>query len=172
MKNIIYVAVAVAIIAALWLIFAGARPPAAPLTSNTAPASTSQAASGTTGASTSTLNSAYFSARTSPTLGHYLASSQGLTLYTFTHDTTGVSNCTGACLAKWPPYGPGLSATGTGVINLPMLPAGVSTIKGNNGLVQFTWQGMPLYTYFEDKSPGDAFGQGVLNAWYAVKLNS
>jgi predicted lipoprotein with Yx(FWY)xxD motif len=155
MKKFIYVLIIIAVLAAIGLMIASLRPTVAPV----APVSTS---------SSPDIASAYFGQATSPTLGAYLTDHNGMALYTFTHDSSGISTCTGACLAKWPPYGPGVSATGT--LNLPMLPAGVGTIKGNNGMVQFTWQGMPLYHYFEDKAPGDLLGQGVLNAWYIVNL--
>ena len=165
MKKLIYILVALAVIAAIWEVFNATKPAVAPTASNAVPTSTSNPAplSGTN------VVSGFFSERTNPTIGTYLTDGQGMTLYTFTHDTADVSNCTGACLSKWPPYGPGLSATGTEPVNLPMIPAGFSTIKGNNGMLQFTWQGHPLYHYFEDKVPGDVLGQGVLNAWYAVK---
>ncbi len=162
MKKFIYLLIIVVVLAAIWLLLAASKPAMAPATSG-APTSTAPI-SGTN------VVSGYFNQRTSPTLGVYLTDSQGLTLYTLTHDSPGTSTCIGACLAKWPPYGPGLSATSTAQINLPMLPAGIGTIKGNDGMVQFTWQGMPLYHYFEDKAPGDTFGEGVLNAWYVVKL--
>ena len=162
MKKFIYLLIIVVVLAAIWLLLTASKPTVAPAASSvptsTAPISGTNVVSG------------YFNQRTSPTLGTYLTDNQGMTLYTFTHDSPGVSNCTSVCLTKWAPYGPDLSATGTAPINLPMLPAGVSTIKGNNGMVQFTWQGMPLYHYFEDKTPGDTFGEGVLNAWYVVKL--
>ncbi len=36
-------------------------------------------------------------------LGEILTGPDGRTLYVFTKDTAGVSNCTGACLQNWPP---------------------------------------------------------------------
>ncbi len=110
----------------------------------------------------------YFSERTSPTLGTYLADKNGLTLYTYGNDAANVSNCTGACLQAWPAYGPGISASGT--FNLPMLPVNVATIKGNDGMVQFTWKEMPLYYYSGDKAAGDTSGEGIGGVWYVVNL--
>jgi predicted lipoprotein with Yx(FWY)xxD motif len=110
----------------------------------------------------------YFTEKTSPTLGTYLADKNGLTLYTFNKDAANASTCTGTCLQAWPPYGPGISASGT--FNMPMLPVNVGTIKGNNGMIQFTWKGMPLYYFAQDKKSGDALGQGLGNAWFAVVL--
>lgn len=121
----------------------------------------------TTPAQTSSVQSAYFGENSSTALGAYLTDSKGMTLYTFTHDTVNKSNCSGACLAKWPPYGPGVSASGT--YSMPMLPVNVGVIAGSNGMMQFTWKGMPLYYYSLDKAPGQTLGEGVLNAWYVVK---
>lgn len=163
-KNIfilIVVLIVVAVAAAAWLIIGSGRKVVAP----TAPVQKSSSP-----AITSFENSAYFGEKIGANLGNYLTDAKGMTLYTFTHDSAGVSNCAGACLEKWFPYGPGISATGTAPINLPMLPANVGVIKGNNGMIQFTWKGMPLYYYFQDKAAGDTFGEGVLGAWYVVKL--
>lgn len=82
---------------------------------------------------------------------------EGLSLYTFQADTEGVSNCSGQCLNEWPPQHvpPGTE-----------LPAPFGQIKGNDGLLQLTLKGMPLYHYDDDKKPGDAFGQ--YPGWDAV----
>jgi predicted lipoprotein with Yx(FWY)xxD motif len=181
MKKIYWIIVIIVVLAIAAIVyFAGmsrkAVAPSAPSTvsSTTVNASTSSAAgaatasTGTSASSAPVVQSAYFSDRTSSSLGTYLTDGHGMTLYTFGHDTPGVSNCTGVCLTKWHPYGPGISASGT--YNLPMLPVNVGTIKGNNGMVQFTWKGMPLYYYYLDKTPGQTLGEGVLNAWYVVKI--
>ena len=118
---------------------------------------------------TTAVQSAYFSTGSSTALGTYLTDPHGRTLYIFTKDTKDKSNCTGACLTIWPPYGPGIKATNAPV-NMPMLPVGVSVIKGNNGMVQFTYNGMPLYYYSKDTAPGQTNGQGVLGTWFVVKL--
>ena len=39
---------------------------------------------------------------TNPTLGTFLVDSKGMSLYMYTKDTPGVSNCTGNCLVNWP----------------------------------------------------------------------
>ncbi len=38
------------------------------------------------------------------TLGNILVDANGMTLYLYAKDTTGVSNCTGACQTNWPPF--------------------------------------------------------------------
>jgi predicted lipoprotein with Yx(FWY)xxD motif len=39
-------------------------------------------------------------------LGRFLADGNGMTLYLFTKDTPGVSNCYGKCEIAWPPVIP------------------------------------------------------------------
>ncbi len=163
MKKLIYLLIIVAVVAVVWILLASTKQVVAPASENQTQSAPAASGSGFTA-------SAFFDSRSNASLGTYLTDAKGMTLYTFANDQPGVSNCTGGCAAKWPAYGPGISATGTAPINLPMLPANVGTIKGTNGLAQFTWKGMPLYYYFEDKSPGDVFGEGVGGVWYVVKL--
>lgn len=79
-----------------------------------------------------------------------LADSNGHSLYTFELDSAGVSKCSGGCLAAWPAmHVPAGSA----------VPAPFGTIKGNDGQLQLTLEGLPLYHFHLDQKPGDAFGQ-------------
>jgi predicted lipoprotein with Yx(FWY)xxD motif len=101
------------------------------------------------------VNNAVLITKTDSTVGQYLAEPSGQALYTFASDTSGVSNCTGSCLAQWPAYQDKGSTTG--------LPTGVSTIKRtDNGQTQYTYNGMPLYTFVSDQ-PGQVTGDGVQN---------
>ncbi len=97
-------------------------------------------------------------------LGTVLAGSNGMTLYTFTRDTPGVSNCNGNCAAAWPP----LLASGT-----PVAPAGVggtlSAITRADGGQQVAYNDQPLYFYAEDQQPGETTGEGVGGVWYVAK---
>jgi predicted lipoprotein with Yx(FWY)xxD motif len=87
----------------------------------------------------------------------YLAATNGMALYTFKSDTSGVSNCTGSCATVWPPYtvssASGLSAganiTGT-----------IGTITRTDGTLQVTYNGMPLYFFDKDINVGDVTGNG------------
>lgn len=96
-------------------------------------------------------------------LGRILTDDQGRTLYLFTKDTPGVSNCEGQCAVNWPPF----TAS-----QLPSLPEGVtgtlSLVKRKDGSQQVALDGMPLYTWAKDQKPGDASGEGVGGVWYAV----
>lgn len=96
-----------------------------------------------------------------------VASSNGMTVYTFTKDTagSGQSACTGACLAKWPaltlPSGSSPTA-GTGVTGQ------LGTItRSDDGSLQVTYNGLPLYFYAGDSAPGDT--NGSYPNWNLVK---
>lgn len=93
--------------------------------------------------------------KTDSSLGQYFTEPNGQALYTYGGDTPGVSNCSGSCLANWPAY----QDKGS-VANLP---AGVGTItRTDNGEIQFTYNGMPLYTFVSDRN-GQVTGNGVGN---------
>lgn len=91
--------------------------------------------------------------KSSSSLGQYFTEPNGQPLYTYNLDTAGVSKCSGSCLAAWPAYEDKGATTN--------LPSGVSTIKRtDNGATQFTYNGMPLYTFVGD-SNGQVTGNGV-----------
>ena len=103
------------------------------------------------------------------TLGDVLVDAKGMVLYRYTADKKDASACYTACLTLWPvlvsPSG-GQPIAGSGV-SQPAL--GVITRK--DGKKQVTYDGWPLYTYFVDRAPGQATGQGVkdtLGIWYVV----
>ncbi len=90
--------------------------------------------------------------KTASSVGQYLASSSGMALYTYGLDKTGVSNCTGGCLASWPIYD---------ASNAPAtLPANVTVITRSDGGKQYAYKGLPLYTFSGDSS-GQVTGDGV-----------
>jgi predicted lipoprotein with Yx(FWY)xxD motif len=91
-----------------------------------------------------TVSNSVFTTKSSSTLGQYLTVPIGKALYTYSKDRDEVSNCTASCIASWPPYVDALTS-GTS------LPANVSTItRTDNGTVQYTYKGLPLYTYVHD----------------------
>ena len=101
------------------------------------------------------VNNAALKTKTSSTLGQYLTDSSGNTLYTYGGDSSGKSTVTGSLLASWPAYQDTGSMTG--------LPASVGTImRSDNSQMQFTYKGMPLYTFVSD-SPGQVTGDGISN---------
>jgi predicted lipoprotein with Yx(FWY)xxD motif len=90
--------------------------------------------------------------------GKVLTDGAGMTLYTYNPDTagSGKSVCTGGCLAEWP------------AVIATSAPSGVSgasgafaLIKRDDGSMQVSYKGKPLYRFVDDKAPGDATGDGM-----------
>jgi predicted lipoprotein with Yx(FWY)xxD motif len=97
-------------------------------------------------------------------LGEVLVDADGLTLYLFTKDTGGTSTCSGGCASTWPPLVvEGEPTAGDGVDE-----AELGTIERDDGSMQVTYHGKPLYLYAADSEPGDVAGQGVGDVWFAV----
>jgi predicted lipoprotein with Yx(FWY)xxD motif len=95
--------------------------------------------------------------------GMILQSSNGHTLYRYTPDRKGKSNCTGACVAYWPAYlAKGKPTAGAGA-NSALL----GTIKRGKSL-QVTYAGYPLYTYVGDTKAGAVKGEAFQGTWYVV----
>ena len=98
--------------------------------------------------------------------GTLIVAGNGMTVYTFTKDTanSGKSACTGGCLATWPaltvPAGSKPSAgTGAG--------GKLGTItRSDDGAIQVTYNGLPLYFFSGDHAAGDS--NGVYTGWLAV----
>jgi len=99
-----------------------------------------------------------------PKLGNILVDGKGMTLYIFTKDAPGVSNCNAGCLAKWPPFlangtpkaGPGVDASLFGTAPLA------------DGSKIITYNKMPLYYWVKDMKPGDTTGQNVGDVWFVI----
>ena len=94
-------------------------------------------------------------------VGSVIVDAQGRTLYRFTAEAQGLPVCTGACVSTWPPA---LVAAASG------LPEHVATVKRpDDGRLQLTYDGHPLYRYAGDRSKADANGEGVGGQWFVVK---
>jgi len=93
-------------------------------------------------------------------VGRVVVDAQGRTLYRFTAEAQGRPVCTGDCVTTWPP------AT---VASASGLPAHVATVRRDDGKLQLTYDGHPLYRYAGDSSTADANGQGLGGQWYVVK---
>jgi predicted lipoprotein with Yx(FWY)xxD motif len=95
-----------------------------------------------------------------------VAGSNGMTVYTFTKDTAGgASTCTGACLTKWPALTvPAGSAPSSGAAVTGTL---ATITRADDGTLQVTYNGLPLYFYQGDKAPGDT--NGSYTNWNLVK---
>jgi len=92
--------------------------------------------------------------------GKVLADPKGMTLYTFDKDKAGTSNCYGECAEYWPPALAAADAKPVGDLTI---------IKRTDGTMQWADDGKPLYTYVDDKKPGDVTGDGKNNVWHVVK---
>jgi predicted lipoprotein with Yx(FWY)xxD motif len=107
----------------------------------------------------------------SSSLGHHLTDGEGHTLYVFERDEQGESYCNGACASVWPPLETSSTPRSTGAIPTSAL----GTIKRNDGDLQVTYRGRPLYYYAADaSSPGKTKGEDVNQfgaSWYAVGPN-
>lgn len=99
-------------------------------------------------------------------LGTILADSKGNTLYVFMNDTGDVSTCTGDCAASWPALiaNGEVKAGGGGDVDASLL----GTSARDDGTLQVTYNGHPLYHFAGDQAPGDTNGQGVGGIWFVV----
>ena len=99
-------------------------------------------------------------------LGDFLVDAEGMTLYLFTNDEEGVSNCADDCTENWPPFTVRpveILTAGTGI------EGELATIERADGGMQVTYNGMPLYFFAEDAAPGDTTGQGRGDVWWVVE---
>jgi len=98
-------------------------------------------------------------------LGEIVVDGEGMTVYVFDKDTpgSGTSACTGGCLEAWPAVvADSDSPTVEGVSGE------VGTITRDDGTLQVTLEGYPLYLWQDDTAPGDTTGQGVQGVWWVV----
>jgi predicted lipoprotein with Yx(FWY)xxD motif len=149
------------------LALAACAPTAAPVSAPAAqPATSSSYAQPTTAVVPVTGASVTINTAKDDKLGTFLVDGKGMTLYLYTKDTPGVSNCSAGCLAKWPAFeaenvsqvkvGPGVDASKLGLADL------------SNGKKIVTYNGMPLYYWVNDMKPGDTTGQNVGGVWFVV----
>lgn len=104
--------------------------------------------------------------RAHPNLGSILVDERGMTLYIFTRDEPGTSNCSGGCLANWP----AVTAPADGSVTGPGdLDTRLSTLTREDGAVQVMVDDRPLYLFVGDEVPGDATGQARGGVWYVVR---
>jgi predicted lipoprotein with Yx(FWY)xxD motif len=101
---------------------------------------------------------------TDPTLGQILVDGRGMTLYIFTNDAPDQSNCSGNCLANWPP----LLTQGNPTLGPEVDDSKIGTATLADGTRIVTYNHMPLYYFIHDTNPGDTNGQGVGSVWYVI----
>lgn len=95
-------------------------------------------------------------------IGEVYADQNGMTLYTFDKDESGVSNCYDQCAANWPPFMADAGAMDDDEWTL---------VERKDGSKMWAYEGMPLYTFVKDTKPGDVNGDGVNSVWHALLVN-
>jgi predicted lipoprotein with Yx(FWY)xxD motif len=97
--------------------------------------------------------------------GTALVDRRGFALYLFTRDAGRASACYGACATRWPPY----------LLRKPPVGGESSRLLGavrrNEGKLQATYAGHPLYHYIGDRAPGQVLCQAAPEfggIWYVV----
>jgi predicted lipoprotein with Yx(FWY)xxD motif len=114
----------------------------------------------------------------SSSLGNYLVDKDGFTLYFFSDEFQGSSNCSGDCAALWPYFYAG-TLTQDNIGNGLVL-SDFGTIQAN-GVSQTTYKGWPLHYYAPSasdgygstsnvrESPGLTGGDGFNKIWFVAK---
>ena len=95
----------------------------------------------------------------SDALGIVLVGVSGQTLYVFDGDVNNDTEICGSVQCDWRP------------LAAPQLAAAVGDfdfVVRNDGIRQWTYRGLPLYSYSKDYAPGDAFGIGAHDNWHVA----
>ena len=88
-------------------------------------------------------------------------------LYVFDKDDINKSNCVDQCKVTWPPVE---IAKGGKVIIAGVSAKDIGAIKRpDDGNLQLTIKGHPIYTFSKDLKPFDTNGEAVSNIWWAVQ---
>jgi predicted lipoprotein with Yx(FWY)xxD motif len=93
-----------------------------------------------------------------------LVDRRGMTLYHLSVERRGHFICTDrTCLSLWKPLVVRRGVTPTGVKSL-------GTVKRPDGRLQVAYKGGPLYTFVEDRKPGDTKGDGFrdVGVWHPI----
>lgn len=101
---------------------------------------------------------------TDPDLGDHLVTEEGFVLYVFLPDEQGPSTCTGDCAAAWPPLVADAEVHASDALDAEQ----IGTVERDDGSMQVTYFGWPLYTFVRDSEAGMASGQGVGGNWYVI----
>jgi predicted lipoprotein with Yx(FWY)xxD motif len=102
--------------------------------------------------------------------GHILANGRRRALYLFTADRSKASTCSGDCAVAWPPYIVKRKPSATPGVK----PRLIGTTRRDDGRLQATYGGRPVYFYEGDNEPGEVLCQAVNEFggyWYVVRPN-
>jgi predicted lipoprotein with Yx(FWY)xxD motif len=96
------------------------------------------------------------------TVDGVLVGKKGMTLYTFDKDDagSGKSVCNDKCAVNWPPLKAAKGSKASG---------DYSIITRDDGTMQWSFKGKPLYYWLKDAKPGDKTGDGVNGVWHIVR---
>lgn len=99
--------------------------------------------------------------------GQYLVDGAGMALYMFVPDAQSASTCYDDCATNWPPL------TVVSADTVPALGEGldavlVGTVERDDGTVQVTYNGWPLYRFAGDTEAAQTNGQSVGGNWFLV----
>ena len=76
---------------------------------------------------------------------------KGMVLYTFDKDKADKSNCNDKCAVEWPPLAVAAGAAASGDWTI---------VARDDGSKMWAFKGHPLYTFVDDKKPGEVTGDG------------
>ena len=97
-------------------------------------------------------------------IGKVYVNDRGFTLYMLSSDRPNYSSCYAKCSQIWPPY---MAVAGA------KMKRGWSIIVRQDGTRMWAYRGHPLYAFFKDRKPGDAYGEGLATfggVWHVVKV--
>ena len=116
------------------------------------------------GATTAAGGAIVLAVATDATLGAHVTGKDGLSLYVFEKDTiAGKSACSGDCAGSWPAL---TVASASDVTAGSGVTGAIGTITRDDGKIQVTLAGHPLYYFSGDSAAGDTKGQGKGDVWY------
>ena len=94
--------------------------------------------------------------------GSIFVNLDGMTLYTFDHDTAGdKSSCDGKCTERWKPLAADKDAEARGDFTV---------ITRSDGSKMWAYRYRPLYTFQSDHAPGDVNGSfDATNLWHVAR---
>ena len=88
-----------------------------------------------------------------------------MTVYVFDPDLNAqLPSCKTDCAEVWPP----VLITEAESKNLG---EDLTFVKRHNNKLQLTFKGRPVYTFFADRLPGEAKGNGLGGVWHVIKAN-
>jgi predicted lipoprotein with Yx(FWY)xxD motif len=99
--------------------------------------------------------------------GNFLVDDQGRTIYVYANDTqnSGTSACTDSeCASEWLP----VIVTGTPTAGTGVDASKLGILTREDGTIQATYNGWPLYYYSGDTAPGDMNGRGMEGLWFLI----